>query len=172
MHQGYPRLLCRAASQGHEGTTAVSCIDKNGEEREKVGVEVMAVSIRTLHWLKRHMTMFWQGAGTMDRTLIRIMVSRSEVDMLDIRQVYVKTYGKSLYTDISVGWCSSLFHVFFWGHLNSLAHLFCFIARVTLLEITRSCCWSCVEVPTKREEDTSTPKGWHRTTMTSVFWFS
>lgn len=38
----------------------------------------------------------------MDRTLIRIMVSRSEVDMLDIRQTYVKTYGKSLYTHISV----------------------------------------------------------------------
>ncbi|XP_076616080.1 annexin A11b [Chaetodon auriga] len=42
-----------------------------------------------------------QGAGTKDTTLIRIMVSRSEVDMLDIRQVYVKTYGKSLYTHIS-----------------------------------------------------------------------
>ncbi|KAM9816650.1 annexin A11b [Neosynchiropus ocellatus] len=42
-----------------------------------------------------------QGAGTKDQTLIRIMVSRSEVDMLDIRQEYVKTYGKSLYTHIS-----------------------------------------------------------------------
>ncbi|KAG9345935.1 hypothetical protein JZ751_007749 [Albula glossodonta] len=43
-----------------------------------------------------------QGAGTKDRTLIRIMVSRCEVDMVDIRQDYVQKYGKSLYTHISV----------------------------------------------------------------------
>ncbi|XP_037127770.1 annexin A4-like isoform X2 [Syngnathus acus] len=42
-----------------------------------------------------------KGAGTKDTTLIRIMVSRSEVDMLDIRKEYVKNYGKSLYTHIS-----------------------------------------------------------------------
>nr|XP_057914079.1 annexin A11-like isoform X1 [Doryrhamphus excisus]XP_057914080.1 annexin A11-like isoform X1 [Doryrhamphus excisus] len=42
-----------------------------------------------------------KGAGTKDTTLIRIMVSRSEVDMLDIRQEYVRNYGKSLYTHIS-----------------------------------------------------------------------
>ncbi|XP_053189380.1 annexin A11a isoform X2 [Scomber japonicus] len=42
-----------------------------------------------------------RGAGTKDRTLIRIMITRSEVDMLDIRQEYVKNYGKSLYTHIS-----------------------------------------------------------------------
>ncbi|KAI9546764.1 hypothetical protein NQZ68_022709 [Dissostichus eleginoides] len=42
-----------------------------------------------------------QGAGTKDTTLIRIMVSRSEIDMLDIREAYVRTYGKSLYTHIS-----------------------------------------------------------------------
>ncbi|KAF7228638.1 annexin A5, partial [Nothobranchius furzeri] len=39
-------------------------------------------------------------AGTDDKTLTRIMVSRSEVDMLDIRANFKKMYGQSLYTTI------------------------------------------------------------------------
>ncbi|XP_041032107.1 annexin A4-like [Carcharodon carcharias] len=42
-----------------------------------------------------------KGLGTDDRTLIRIMVSRCEVDMLDIRAEFKRTYGKSLYSFIS-----------------------------------------------------------------------
>uniref|UniRef100_A0A3Q4HL81 Annexin n=1 Tax=Neolamprologus brichardi TaxID=32507 RepID=A0A3Q4HL81_NEOBR len=39
-------------------------------------------------------------AGTDDDTLMRIMVSRSEVDMLDIRGSFKKIYGQSLYSTI------------------------------------------------------------------------
>ncbi|KAM9850263.1 annexin A5a [Aulostomus maculatus] len=39
-------------------------------------------------------------AGTDDDTLMRIMVSRSEVDMLDIRASFKRMYGESLYTTI------------------------------------------------------------------------
>ncbi|KYO47372.1 annexin A5 isoform X1 [Alligator mississippiensis] len=38
-----------------------------------------------------------KGAGTDDDTLIRIMVSRSEIDMLDIRRELRKNFAKSLY---------------------------------------------------------------------------
>lgn len=43
-----------------------------------------------------------QRAGTDDNTLMRIMVSRSEVDMLDIRASFKKKYGASLYSTIQV----------------------------------------------------------------------
>lgn len=37
-----------------------------------------------------------KGLGTQDNTLIRIMVSRSELDMLDIREIFRTKYEKSL----------------------------------------------------------------------------
>lgn len=41
-----------------------------------------------------------KGLGTDDDTLIRVMVSRCEIDMLDIRSAFKKAYGKSLYSFI------------------------------------------------------------------------
>ncbi|XP_060103129.1 annexin A3 [Heteronotia binoei] len=41
-----------------------------------------------------------KGAGTDERTLNRILVSRSELDLLDIRAEYKKLYGHSLYSAI------------------------------------------------------------------------
>ena len=41
--------------------------------------------------------------GTDDNTLIRVMVSRAEIDMMDIRANFKRLYGKSLYSFIKVG---------------------------------------------------------------------
>ncbi|KAJ7418990.1 Annexin A4 [Pitangus sulphuratus] len=46
-----------------------------------------------------------KGLGTDDSTLIRVMVSRSEVDMLYIRREFLSMYGKSLHSFIK-GDCS------------------------------------------------------------------
>ncbi|XP_037122535.1 annexin A4 [Syngnathus acus] len=41
-----------------------------------------------------------KGLGTTDSVLIRIMVSRAEIDMLDIKAQFLKMYGKSLHSFI------------------------------------------------------------------------
>lgn len=48
-----------------------------------------------------------QRAGTDDETLIRIMVSRSERDMLDVRAIYKKKYGESLYSTIQASYANT-----------------------------------------------------------------
>jgi len=45
---------------------------------------------------------FVQGAGTTESDLTRIIVSRSELDLLDIRAEYKKLFGSSLYTQLEV----------------------------------------------------------------------
>lgn len=47
-------------------------------------------------------------AGTKDRQLIRVIVSRCEIDMQNIKRAYQQFYGKSVEQDISV-WFSIIF---------------------------------------------------------------
>ena len=43
-----------------------------------------------------------KGAGTDENTLTRVMVSRCEVDLVQIKAAFQKHYGKTLYSFIKV----------------------------------------------------------------------
>nr|CBX89088.1 Annexin A6 [Danio rerio] len=60
---------------------------------------VQCIRSRPMFFAKR-LYKSMKGLGTADNTLIRIMVSRSEIDMLDIRECFRLRYEKSLYNMI------------------------------------------------------------------------
>uniref|UniRef100_A0A4W4F7D4 Annexin n=1 Tax=Electrophorus electricus TaxID=8005 RepID=A0A4W4F7D4_ELEEL len=85
---------------------------------------VQCIRSRPMFFAK-HLYKSMKGLGTADNTLIRIMISRSEIDMLDIRECFRLRYEKSLYTMIQVP--SSMLkpwphpfnpHWEYWAHLR------------------------------------------------------
>lgn len=54
---------------------------------------------------------FLKGLGTDDKTLVRVMVSRCEVDMVEIKSVFERTYGKTLDSFIKVSQCWYMYSV-------------------------------------------------------------
>ncbi|XP_066572703.1 annexin A6 isoform X2 [Amia ocellicauda] len=60
---------------------------------------VECIQSRSMYFAKR-LYKSMKGLGTADKTLIRIMVNRSEIDMLDIRECFRLRYEKSLYNMI------------------------------------------------------------------------
>ncbi|NXN28010.1 ANXA6 protein, partial [Nycticryphes semicollaris] len=67
---------------------------------EKLMLAVVKCVRSTAEYFAERLYKAMKGMGTRDNTLIRIMVSRSEIDMLDIREVFRTKYEKSLYNMI------------------------------------------------------------------------
>ncbi|XP_028036014.1 annexin B10 isoform X1 [Bombyx mandarina] len=54
-------------------------------------------------WFARRLRRAVQGAGTDDRALVRILATRAEVDLDNVKLEYEKLYDKTLQSDISQG---------------------------------------------------------------------
>lgn len=75
-----------------------------------------------------------EGAGTDDRTLIRIIVSRSEIDMGTIKREYERIYDRTLHNDVKVIKVACEWILLTCGFL--LFPLSCTVARFCHLAIT------------------------------------
>jgi annexin A7/11 len=79
----------------------------SGDNKDGFLAVVECVRNRAAFFAKQlHGTM--KGLGTRDSDLIRLVVSRSECDLSDIKEQYLKLYGKSLEKDID-GDCSGAY---------------------------------------------------------------
>ncbi|XP_074546892.1 annexin A3b [Halichoeres trimaculatus] len=67
---------------------------------EKILVAILKCAKSVPAYLAERLFKSMKGAGTTESTLTRIIVSRSEMDLLDIRAEYKKLFGVSLYTQL------------------------------------------------------------------------
>lgn len=107
VHKERSHVLCEAPLQVNEGKRAIQsgskmCVHRYLPEQHSVMTHRFFLSDRLLTTPTCFLCHF-QGLGTADNTLIRIMISRSEIDMLDIRECFRLRYEKSLYNMIKVG---------------------------------------------------------------------
>ena len=67
---------------------------------EKLLKAIFYASINTPEWFATRVRNALEGAGTKDKQLIRIIVSRAEIDLREIKQSYYRLYGRDMISDI------------------------------------------------------------------------
>uniref|UniRef100_A0A8C1C5A5 Annexin n=1 Tax=Cyprinus carpio carpio TaxID=630221 RepID=A0A8C1C5A5_CYPCA len=84
------------------GKTLQKSIEKEMSGKlEDLLVAVVKCVMSTPAYFAEKLYKSMKGAGTDETTLTRVMVSRGEIDMLDIRAEFKKLYQRSLYKEIS-----------------------------------------------------------------------
>ncbi|XP_060803294.1 annexin B10 isoform X2 [Amyelois transitella] len=71
----------------------------DGELKDALSAIVECVE-NSAAWFAQRLRAAMQGAGTDDKALVRIIVSRSEVDLASIKQEYERLYDKTLLSDL------------------------------------------------------------------------
>ena len=61
---------------------------------------IFYASINTPEWFATRVRNALEGVGTKDTQLIRIIVSRAEIDLREIKQAYYRLYGRDMVSDI------------------------------------------------------------------------
>ena len=67
---------------------------------EKLLKAIFYASINPPEWFATRVRNALEGAGTKDKQLIRIIVSRAEIDLREIKQAYYRLYGRDMVADI------------------------------------------------------------------------
>ncbi|XP_048044124.1 annexin A3-like [Megalobrama amblycephala] len=84
------------------GKTLQKSIEKEmSGNLEELLVAIVKCAVSTPAYFAEKLYKSMKGAGTDETTLTRVMVSRGEIDMLDIRAEYKKLYQSSLYKEIN-----------------------------------------------------------------------
>ncbi|TRY85666.1 hypothetical protein DNTS_020365 [Danionella cerebrum] len=84
------------------GKTLQKSIEKEmSGHLEQLLVAIVKCAVSTPAYFAEKLYKSMKGAGTDEKTLTRVMVSRGEIDMLDIRAEFKKLYQRSLYKEIN-----------------------------------------------------------------------
>ena len=98
-----PVELAHVARAYHQltGHTILDAIDKEFSKDSKKALKtIVYATLSPSEYFATRVHDAVKGLGTKDHLLIRVLVSRSEIDMPQIKQYYQQLFGKDMYTDV------------------------------------------------------------------------
>ncbi|CAB3227318.1 unnamed protein product [Arctia plantaginis] len=101
-HESFAQLrLIFEEYKGISGRTVEQAIKAEIDGELKDGLSAIVECVESAPaWFATRLRIAMQGLGTDDRTLIRIIVSRSEIDLAAIKREYERLYDKTLESEI------------------------------------------------------------------------